>query len=60
MTSFQKLDRRAVLKGIAGTSLALPVLEAMGKEVAEQTPRRFCALYNRQRNVAAQVGSWYR
>ena len=40
-----KLDRRAVLKGIAGTSLALPVLEAMGKEVVEQTPRRFCALY---------------
>lgn len=45
MSSFQKLDRRAVLRGIAGTTLALPVLEAMGKEVAEQTPRRFCALY---------------
>ena len=29
-----KLDRRAVLKGLAGVSLALPVLEAMGKEVA--------------------------
>lgn len=40
-----KLDRRAVLKGIAGATLALPVLEAMGREVAEQTPRRFCALY---------------
>ena len=40
-----KLDRRAVLKGIAGTTLALPVLEAMGKEVAEKIPRRFCALY---------------
>ena len=40
-----KLDRRAVLKGLAGTSLALPVLEAMGQDVAEQTPRRFCALY---------------
>ncbi len=26
-------------------SLALPVLEAMGQEVAEQIPRRFCALY---------------
>ena len=40
-----KLNRRAVLKGIAGATLALPVLDAMGKEVAEQTPRRFCALY---------------
>lgn len=40
-----KLDRRAVLRGLAGVSLALPALEAMGKEVAEQTPRRFCALY---------------
>ena len=39
------LDRRAVLKGIAGASLALPLLEAMGKEVAENIPRRFCALY---------------
>lgn len=40
-----KLDRRAVLQGIAGTSLALPLLEVMGQEVTEQTPRRFCALY---------------
>ncbi|HWB14565.1 MAG TPA: DUF1552 domain-containing protein [Pirellulales bacterium] len=40
-----KLDRRSVLKGIAGVSLALPVLDAMGEEVAEQPPRRFCALY---------------
>ncbi len=40
-----RLDRRAVLKGIAGTTLALAVLEAMGAEVSEQTPRRFCALY---------------
>jgi len=40
-----KLNRRAVIKGIAGTSLALPVLEAMGQDVAEQTPRRFCAMY---------------
>lgn len=39
------LDRRAVLKGLAGVSLALPLLEAMGKEVAEKTPRRFCAMY---------------
>lgn len=43
--SLRKLDRRAVLKGIAGTSLALPVLDAMGDEVADQVPRRFCALY---------------
>jgi len=43
--SLPTLDRRAVLKGIAGTTLALPVLEAMGKEVAEKIPRRFCALY---------------
>ena len=42
--SFQ-LDRRAFLKGAAGATLALPVLEAMGKDVAERTPRRFCALY---------------
>jgi hypothetical protein len=34
-----------VLKGIAGATLALPVLEAMGKEVAEEIPRRFCAIY---------------
>lgn len=45
MTSSLQLDRRAVLKGLAGVSLALPLLEAMGKEVASQTPRRFCALY---------------
>ncbi|MED5279315.1 MAG: DUF1552 domain-containing protein, partial [Verrucomicrobiota bacterium] len=40
-----KLDRRAFLKGTAGMTLALPVLEAMGKDVVEKTPRRFCALY---------------
>ena len=40
----QKLDRRAVLKGIAA-SLALPVLDAMGDDVAAKPPRRFCALY---------------
>ncbi len=42
--SFQ-LDRRSVLKGLAGIVLPLPVLEAMGKEVVDKTPRRFCALY---------------
>jgi hypothetical protein len=40
-----QLDRRAVLRGIAGATLALPVLDAMGADVAEQSPRRFCALY---------------
>jgi hypothetical protein len=40
-----KLDRRSVIKGIAGASLVLPVLDAMGEEVAEQSPKRFCALY---------------
>jgi hypothetical protein len=40
-----KLDRRAFLKGIGGAALALPVLDAMGAEVTNQTPRRFCAIY---------------
>ena len=40
-----QLHRRSVLKGLAGVTLSLPVLEAMGAEAAEQTPRRFCALY---------------
>ncbi|MGH7171789.1 MAG: DUF1552 domain-containing protein [Gemmataceae bacterium] len=43
-TSF-RIDRRAFLKGLGGVSLALPVLDAMGAEVTEQIPRRFCALY---------------
>jgi Protein of unknown function (DUF1552) len=42
--SFQ-IDRRAFLKGIGGVALALPVLDAMGAEVTDQIPRRFCALY---------------
>lgn len=41
----KKLDRRTVLKGLAGVTLSLPLLEAMGNEVATKTPRRFCALY---------------
>ena len=45
MATDRKMNRRAVLRGIAGASLVLPVLEAMGKEVHEQPPRRFCALY---------------
>uniref|UniRef100_Q02AS5 DUF1552 domain-containing protein n=1 Tax=Solibacter usitatus (strain Ellin6076) TaxID=234267 RepID=Q02AS5_SOLUE len=39
------LDRRAFLKGLGGVTLALPVLEAMGAEVTDQIPRRFCAIY---------------
>jgi hypothetical protein len=45
MTMSLKLDRRAVLRGFAGTALALPVLEAMGAEIIANAPRRFCALY---------------
>jgi hypothetical protein len=45
MRTFNKIDRRAFLKGIGGVSLALPVLDAMGAEVTDQLPRRFCALY---------------
>ena len=41
----RKLDRRAVLKGLAGVALPLPLLEAMGREATEPLPRRFCALY---------------
>lgn len=40
-----QLDRRTVLKGLTGVTLSLPLLEAMGKEVAEKAPRRFCAMY---------------
>lgn len=39
------IDRRAFLRGVGGVALALPVLDAMGAEVTEQVPRRFCALY---------------
>ena len=39
------LDRRAFLDGLGGVALALPVLDAMGAEVTEQIPRRFCAIY---------------
>lgn len=40
-----RLERRAFLQGIAGSTLALPVLEAMGSDIAEDIPRRFCAMY---------------
>lgn len=39
------LDRRAFLKGLGGMAMALPVLDAMGAEVTNQIPRRFCAVY---------------
>ena len=45
MTSTGRLHRRTVLRGLAGVTLVLPLLEAMGKEVADQAPRRFCAMY---------------
>src|SRR3569623_617612 len=40
-----QLDRRAFLYGLGGAALALPVLDAMGAEISEKIPRRFCALY---------------
>lgn len=40
-----RLDRRTVLKGAAGVTLSLPLLDAMGEDVVRETPRRFCALY---------------
>lgn len=45
MSSPRIIDRRAFLHGVGGAALALPVLDAMGADVAEKTPRRFCALY---------------
>src|SRR3954468_14483907 len=40
-----RLHRRAVLCGVGGMALALPALDAMGEEVANDVPRRFCAIY---------------
>ncbi len=45
MTRSLRIDRRAFLKGLGGVALALPVLDAMGAEVTNQIPRRFCAIY---------------
>ncbi|MEZ5402573.1 MAG: DUF1552 domain-containing protein [Bryobacteraceae bacterium] len=45
MTRSLRIDRRAFLKGIGGAALALPALDAMGAEVTDQIPRRFCAMY---------------
>lgn len=45
MSHAPKIKRRSVLQGIAGTALALPPLEAMGRDVSDHSPKRFCALY---------------
>ena len=45
MSHSLKIDRRAFLQGVGGVSLALPVLDAMGAEVTDRAPQRFCALY---------------
>lgn len=45
MSTSQRIDRRAFLRGVGGATLALPVLDAMGAEVTREAPRRFCALY---------------
>lgn len=45
MSNPLKIDRRAVLRGMAGIALPLPLLEAMGADVVETPPRRFCAFY---------------
>ncbi len=45
MKSSLRLDRRAFLQGLGGVAMALPVLDAMGAEVTDQAPRRFCAIY---------------
>jgi hypothetical protein len=45
MSQAFRLDRRAFLKGLGGVAMALPVLDVMGAEAAEDVPRRFCAVY---------------
>ncbi|MDG2471167.1 MAG: DUF1552 domain-containing protein [Pirellulaceae bacterium] len=45
MANSFKLSRRSVLKGAAGVTLTLPILEAMGADQTTQLPKRFCALY---------------
>lgn len=45
MSASSLLSRRAVLKGLGGVTLALPLLDAMGREATDRSPRRFCALY---------------
>lgn len=45
MRPTHQMDRRAFLQGIGGVALALPALDAMGADVTERDPRRFCAVY---------------
>lgn len=45
MNQTKLLSRRSVLKGAAGVSLSLPILEAMGQNESTVTPKRFCAIY---------------
>ena len=52
MNDSLKLSRREVLKGAAGVTLVLPILEAMGAEVSNQAPRR-CYLYG-ERDVSSE------
>lgn len=47
MEPVTRIERRTVLKGIAGVTLALPFLEAFGGEAAQaELPRRFMAMYH--------------
>ncbi len=63
-TSF-RIDRRAFLKGLGGVSLALPILDAMGADVTDKIPRRFCAIYTANGMSLPQAGhkidewSWF-
>ncbi|MBM4004304.1 MAG: DUF1552 domain-containing protein [Planctomycetes bacterium] len=45
MATLRQLTRRSVLQGVAGATLVLPALEAMGLNPSQRSPRRFCALY---------------
>lgn len=45
MQSSFRIDRRAFIHGLGGTAMALPALDAMGSEVTDQPPARFCAIY---------------
>ena len=59
MSRFQ-LDRRAILGGIGGMALALPALDAMGAEVENEIPKRFCALYTANgMNTKGRDGAQY-
>lgn len=65
MPTSLRLDRRAFLTGVGGVSLALPVLDAMGREATIKPPRRFCAMYTANGMSLPQLGhkidewSWF-